>query len=122
MSMLKHKLSVLSALVLALPLTSIGGKALAQLQPDSSSQPPANIYPDDVVKNYINACVANASSVLDEASAADMCACTISELEKKYTLEEFAELANNLQNGEVPNNITEIAATCLARIEEKSSS
>jgi hypothetical protein len=97
------------------------GNTLAQQEPDSHSQPPANTYPDDVVKNYIDTCVANAGSVANEGSAFDMCACTIQELEKKYTFEEFSLIANKLDRGEAPDSLTEIARTCLATIEKKSS-
>ncbi len=120
MRIFKQKLFVLSAFLLALTITTDQSETLAQQKPNSRIQPSTNIYPDDVVKNYMDTCVANASSVLGEGSATDMCACTIAELEKKYSPEEFVEMANNLQSGEVPDSITEIATTCLTRIEKKS--
>jgi hypothetical protein len=121
MSIFKHKLSVASACLLALTIIYRVGNTVAQPEPDSRSQPPANTYPDDVVKNYIDTCVANAGSVANEGSAFDMCACTIQELEKKYTFEEFSLIANKLERGEAPDSLTEIARTCLATIEKKSS-
>lgn len=121
MKIFQHKLFVFSAFLLALIITTDEGKTLGQQKPNSGTQPSANIYPDDVVKTYMDTCVEHASSVLSGSSATDMCACTITELEKKYSPEEFVEMANNLQGGETPDSLTQVATTCLTRIEKKSS-
>jgi len=110
-----NKLPLMSAYLLVVLTVAInGGNATGQPKSDRtsttapSSQHPSNTYPNEVVKRYVDSCVGNGMSVA-------ICTCTVRELQKTYSLQEFEKLGSNLQTGgAVPDNLTAIAMTCLS--------
>lgn len=103
-----------ACLLVVLTMVINGGSATGQQNSDrrstraTSSQHPSNTYPNEVVKKYVDSCVGNGMSVA-------ICTCTVRELQKTYSLQEFERLGSNLQTGgEVPDNLTAIAMTCLS--------
>lgn len=64
-------------------------------------------YPPEVVDNFIAACRASAS----EAS----CRCTIDQLRRLYTYEEFQVIEQRLEARDVPPEMSDVLAACSGR-------
>ena len=71
-------------------------------------------YPSSVVGNYMDGCTASAQAEGSSAEEAyKYCNCTIRELQKKYSLEEFLEFDRLMRMGEMPDELWIIILECI---------
>lgn len=69
-------------------------------------------YPDEFRKNYIETCT-NGSRDKIEA----MCECTLREIEKKYTIDEFRKINSETEKtGQVPPELIKLFDSCQANL------
>jgi hypothetical protein len=94
-----------ACLVLAVAVTGCGG-----------SSGGANGWPEETSAAFSNACVLNAEeSGADPDSAQDYCSCALTELERRYSATEFAEIEQKMMRGEATDlDMTDLAEICLS--------
>jgi hypothetical protein len=63
-----------------------------------------DIYPPEVVQNFMKACTARGTQ--------RACRCTLDAIERKFTAEEFAALEKRAAHGEQPKELMELAVDC----------
>ena len=68
-------------------------------------------YPEGVRTAYLESCVGGAASMGDKAKP--YCTCTFNKIEKKYSLQEFVDLASKMQGGDLPDEFMTIVKSCL---------
>ncbi len=89
------RLIAVLATVLALGVASCGGEEGAQQ------------YPPSVTQNFMDACTAQGASQ-------QYCACTLDEIQKEFSLEEYTRLEIQMLNtGEIPPEFAAAIAKCL---------
>lgn len=94
MALRSFVLHLTSFCLLSLPITSVN----AQLQ----------IYPPEIVKNYIDSCTAGRGLEVEA-----VCACTIKRIQTIYTLEEFKKINSQIQvTGKIPPSLIVILNAC----------
>ena len=99
-------------MVLALALAGCGGSS----GDDGDASPDIASWPEEIRDNFSAACVVGAeASGADSGEAEDYCACVLSELESRYTAEEFAEAEQKMLNGEATDlDMLELGEICLS--------
>lgn len=104
--------SIAVCVVLALALAGCGGSS----SDDGDASPNVASWPEEIRDNFSAACVVGAeASGADSGEAEDYCACVLSELESRYTAEEFAEAEQKMLNGEATDlDMLELGEICLS--------
>lgn len=88
--------SACSATLLAVTVNP-GLKANAQVV----AQQPGSAYPSAVVQQFVSSCASSAiGSGIPENLAQNSCECMIGELQKRYTVEEFVRLPQQMREDE----------------------
>ena len=68
-------------------------------------------YPDGVRTAYLTNCERGAEGMGKKAKS--YCACTLNQIESKYTLDEFVDLASKMKGEELPQEFMTIVKSCL---------
>lgn len=84
----------------------------------ANAQQSSNVYPDAVIQTFVSSCASSAvGSGLPENLAQNTCQCMIGELQKQYSLEEFATLPQQLQdNQQAIATLETIAKSCTPQL------
>lgn len=93
-----------ASLVVVLAVTGCGGSSDA-----------VDAWPEENREAFSNACVLNAEEAgADADEAQDYCSCVLTELERRYSLDEFAEIEQEMLRGEATDlDMTELQDLCL---------
>src|SRR5206468_4115343 len=76
---------------LALSACSSGTAPTTPVQaPTAAPQRAREVYPADVVQNFMNSCTSSATRSVGFTSAQRMCGCAIEGIQKRFTLQEFS--------------------------------
>jgi hypothetical protein len=62
-------------------------------------------FPDEVRRNFMNSCTSSGGTN-------EQCACSLEAFEKKYSVEEFEKLEEDLTAGRRANEVAEIVVAC----------
>ena len=94
-----------ACLVVVFTVTGCGGSSDA-----------ADEWPEENREAFSNACVLNAEEAgADAYEAQDYCSCVLTELERRYSLTEFAEIEQAMLRGEATDlDMTELSDLCLS--------
>ena len=97
--------TMFASLVVVLAATGCGGSSDA-----------ADAWPEENREAFSNACVLNAEEAgADADEAQDYCSCVLSELERRYSIDEFAEIEQAMLRGEETDlDMTELGDLCLS--------
>ncbi|HEY9620444.1 MAG TPA: serine/threonine-protein kinase [Crinalium sp.] len=81
-----------------------------------SPSPTTNAYPDAEVQSYMSNCVSSATnSGATSAQAQSYCTCTLEQLQRKYSFDEFATMVQKYQQTQqIPSEFTEVINYCNA--------
>jgi len=84
----------------------------------ANAQQPGNVYPNEIVQQFVSSCSSSAiGSGLPENLAQNTCQCMIGELQKRYSLEEFAALPQQVQqNQQAAATLARIAQSCAPQL------
>ncbi|TMA34936.1 MAG: hypothetical protein E6J83_17900 [Deltaproteobacteria bacterium] len=80
-----------AALLVAMACAACGGRG-------------ADLYPPDVVQNFMSACTARS----DER----ICRCALDALERRFGIEQFLGLEAHMRGGEMPKEMIDAVAGC----------
>jgi hypothetical protein len=80
-----------AALLIAVACAACGGRG-------------ADVYPPDVVQNFMSACTAGS----DER----VCRCALDALERRFTVEQFLGFEARMRGGEMPKEMIDAVAGC----------
>ena len=99
---------VFACLVAVFAVTGCGGS--------SGSSDAADAWPEENREAFSYACVLNAEEAgADADEAQDYCSCVLSELERRYSIDEFAEIEQEMLRGvETDLDMTELQDLCLS--------
>jgi hypothetical protein len=67
---------------------------------------PADVYPEDVVRNFMTSCTTRS----DERA----CRCAIDALQRRFTVDEFRAVETRMLAGELPKEALDAVAGCRA--------
>lgn len=78
----------------------------------------ANTYPQEAVSSFLESCEASAVQAgATPEQAGDYCACTLDEIQALYTFDEFAQVDQDIREGqEPPAEFDAIVDTCVNRV------
>lgn len=78
----------------------------------------ANTYPPEAVSSFLESCEASAVQAgATPEQAGDYCACTLDEIQALYTFDEFAQVDQDIREGqEPPAEFDAIVDTCVNRV------
>jgi hypothetical protein len=78
----------------------------------------ANTYPEEARSSFLESCEASAVQAgATPEQAGDYCACTLDEIEVLYTFDEFAQVDQDIREGqEPPAEFDAIVDTCVNRV------
>jgi hypothetical protein len=89
-----------SALSMMAQLNHVADDAIAQ---SPGSVEPINPYPEEVRDNFMNECTASAIENGALASQAETyCQCSLTEIQRLYTIDEFAVIDQQIAQGQAP--------------------
>ena len=80
-----------TALLIAMVCAACGGRS-------------ADVYPPDVVRNFMSACTARS----DER----VCRCALDALERRFSVEQFLAFEARMRGGEMPKEMIDAVAGC----------
>jgi len=80
-----------TALLIAMVCAACGGRS-------------ADVYPPDVVRNFMSACTARS----DER----VCRCALDALERRFSVEQFLGFEARMRSGEMPKEMIDAVAGC----------
>ena len=97
-----------ACLVVVLTVTGCGGSG--------GSSDAADAWPEENREAFSNACVLNAEEAGASADEAeDYCSCVLTELESRYSIDEFAEIEQEMLRGEATDlDMEELGEFCLS--------
>ncbi|TVQ20259.1 MAG: hypothetical protein EA367_09060 [Leptolyngbya sp. DLM2.Bin15] len=77
-----------------------------------------NTYPPEAVSSFLESCEASAVQAgATPEQASDYCACTLDEIQALYTFDEFAQVDEDIREGqEPPAEFDAIVDTCVNRV------
>ena len=98
----------MACLVAVFAVTGCGGS--------SDNSDAADAWPEENREAFSDACVLGAEeSGVDADEAQDYCSCALTELERRYSLDEFAEIEQAMLRGEETDlDMTELQDLCLS--------
>jgi len=64
----------------------------------------ADVYPPDVVRNFMNECTARGNE--------RACRCALQALEQRFDIEQFRGFEARMRRGEVPKEVVDAADAC----------
>lgn len=101
-----------------LPSASLAAGSLESLTPSSApTQLAQNTYPSELVKVYMDSCVGSAASGdIPREQATSYCQCSIDRVQSTYTLEQFLQIVQSAPRGQLPPELEQIAAACVASV------
>ncbi|MEQ9670799.1 hypothetical protein [Coleofasciculus sp. G2-EDA-02] len=103
------KIQTLSSVMSTLILVLVSAPRGSSQTPDMTPQEPTNAYPPEIVQIYLENCVGDRP---EEIRA--FCTCTIEKIQETYTLDEFIEIGQELQDGQPePEEFRQIITSCV---------
>lgn len=92
---------------------------MAAAESPSYQQQPRNAYPQEFVSNYVSNCRERSQrSGLTPQQAQTICQCTIFEYQDRFSIEEFVDIVQQLQEtGQAPDELVDVALTCSAKLD-----
>ncbi|MBD2081432.1 hypothetical protein [Leptolyngbya sp. FACHB-17] len=112
MNLSSNLLSTLLGLVAASGLTVLPQKAIAQ-----NTTP----YPAEAVEVFTKTCVEQGDSkTISSEAMRQICTCSIEELQKTYSFEQFTQIGNSIGQGKAaPEELNSIVQACVAEVMKK---
>jgi hypothetical protein len=75
----------------------------------------SHTYPARQVQEFTDGCKSTLVSNIGEEKAGKLCSCMITEIQKKYTLGQFKEVAKQIEKNNTPLEVTNIATECVKK-------